>query len=149
MFRLGANEVVDATIRGCRARYINHSCDPNCFAVITLPEGGPTQQQPQPEQHDAAHTSLGGDTLEQLLDGAPATAQLASASAGDGSSILATQVTRAPTTAASGRRVFVYALRSIGIGEELTYDYQFPADERRIACRCGSAACRGTINKDW
>jgi hypothetical protein len=39
MFRMGTDEVVDATLRGSRARYINHSCDPNCYAVIhTLPE---------------------------------------------------------------------------------------------------------------
>ena len=38
MFRTGADEVIDATVHGCRARYINHSCDPNCFAVVTLPE---------------------------------------------------------------------------------------------------------------
>ena len=38
MFRTSDNEVIDATVNGCRARYINHSCDPNCFAVVTLPE---------------------------------------------------------------------------------------------------------------
>src|SRR5207237_6620784 len=26
-----------ATVRRCRARYVNHSCDPNCYAVVTLP----------------------------------------------------------------------------------------------------------------
>lgn len=38
MFRTSDNEVIDATVHGCRARYINHSCDPNCFAVVTFPE---------------------------------------------------------------------------------------------------------------
>jgi hypothetical protein len=44
------------------------------------------------------------------------------------------------------RRVFVYSARYIRAGEELTYDYQFPLDERKVTCRCGSTACRGTIN---
>lgn len=31
MFRLGDNMVIDATMCGGLARYINHSCQPNCF----------------------------------------------------------------------------------------------------------------------
>lgn len=31
MFRLDDNTVIDATLQGGLARYINHSCDPNCF----------------------------------------------------------------------------------------------------------------------
>ena len=32
MFRLDENTVIDATICGGLARYINHSCNPNCVA---------------------------------------------------------------------------------------------------------------------
>ena len=32
MFRLDENTVIDATMTGNLARYINHSCGPNCFA---------------------------------------------------------------------------------------------------------------------
>jgi histone-lysine N-methyltransferase MLL3 len=32
MFRLNDDNVVDATISGGLARYINHCCDPNCVA---------------------------------------------------------------------------------------------------------------------
>lgn len=32
MFRLDDNRVIDATLTGGLARYINHSCDPNCVA---------------------------------------------------------------------------------------------------------------------
>lgn len=35
MFRIDDNFVVDATRRGSLARYVNHSCDPNCFTRIT------------------------------------------------------------------------------------------------------------------
>ena len=34
MFRIDANTVCDATIRGNVARYINASCDPNCYTQI-------------------------------------------------------------------------------------------------------------------
>lgn len=32
MFRLDDNTVIDATLSGGLARYINHSCNPNCVA---------------------------------------------------------------------------------------------------------------------
>ena len=32
MFRLDENRVIDATLKGGLARYINHSCNPNCVA---------------------------------------------------------------------------------------------------------------------
>ena len=34
MFRLDENHVVDATLCGGLARYINHSCNPNCVAEV-------------------------------------------------------------------------------------------------------------------
>lgn len=34
MFRLDEERVIDATISGGLARYINHSCNPNCVAEI-------------------------------------------------------------------------------------------------------------------
>jgi len=51
-----------------------------------------------------------------------------------------------------GGRIFIDALRNIAAGEELAYDYQIqrdaedPADiDEVFACRCRSAACRGTM----
>ena len=38
----------------------------------------------------------------------------------------------------------IIALRPIAIGEELSYDYAFPANLAE-PCRCGSANCRGLI----
>ncbi|HSH39247.1 MAG TPA: SET domain-containing protein-lysine N-methyltransferase [Chthoniobacterales bacterium] len=49
-------------------------------------------------------------------------------------------------------RIFVCPLRSIQVGEELFYDYRIvPAKrrtkalEKKFACGCGSANCRGTM----
>jgi len=78
--------VIDPRIGGNDARWINHSCDPNCEAIEE-----------------------------------------------DG-------------------RVFIYALRNIRPGEELSYDYQLEVDEpvttedaEDSKCVCGSANCRGTM----
>ena len=44
-------------------------------------------------------------------------------------------------------RIFYYSRRRpIARGEELTLDYKYGADVEPIPCRCGAAACRGTIN---
>ena len=50
------------------------------------------------------------------------------------------------------RRVFIEAIRTIGPGEELKYDYSIardrddPADiDEVFACRCGVQLCRGTM----
>jgi SET domain-containing protein len=49
-------------------------------------------------------------------------------------------------------RVFIYALRGIRAGEELSYDYAPEMDdprtkesEKESACHCGASKCRGTM----
>ena len=44
----------------------------------------------------------------------------------------------------SQRHVFLIALREIKPDEELTIDYNWPADQA-MACRCGAPTCRGWI----
>lgn len=85
-FSLEQGGVIDANVDGNSARWINHSCAPNCEA--------------------------------REVDG----------------------------------RVFIHALRDLEPGEELFYDYHLSLDERytprvkrEYACRCGAAACRGTM----
>ena len=49
-----------------------------------------------------------------------------------------------------GQIVFV-AMRDVAAGEELTHDWAMTDDdEDSMTCRCGAAACRGTVTgKDW
>lgn len=43
-------------------------------------------------------------------------------------------------------RVFIYALRDIKEGEEITFDYCVVADEDEdLTCHCGAPTCRGTM----
>jgi len=86
LFVVDGRIVIDAGVNGNDARFINHSCDPNCETVI------------------------------------------------------------------EGRRVFIEALRTIQPGEELGYEYGLtwestddPKELANYACRCGAAACRGTM----
>ncbi|XP_034718401.1 histone-lysine N-methyltransferase 2A isoform X2 [Etheostoma cragini] len=39
MFRIDDYEVVDATVHGNAARFINHSCEPNCFSRVITVDG--------------------------------------------------------------------------------------------------------------
>ncbi|CAO2815742.1 unnamed protein product [Amaranthus hypochondriacus] len=84
LFRLDDGYVVDATKRGGIARFINHSCEPNCYTKIVSVEGQ--------------------------------------------------------------KRIFIYAKRHISAGEEITYNYKFPLEEKKIPCNCGSKRCRGSMN---
>jgi len=86
LFIVDGKTVIDGGADGGDARFVNHSCEPNCEAV---------QQR---------------------------------------------------------GRIFIRALRAIRPGEELCYDYGLeregkwqPEWDRLYACRCGAAACRGTM----
>ena len=88
LFTVNSRIVIDGGVRGNEARFINHSCGPNCEAVT------------------------------------------------------------------EGRRIWIYALKDIAVGEELTYDYNLTGDPQDLAeqrreypCNCGSANCRGTMFK--
>ncbi|CAM8878667.1 unnamed protein product [Rhodiola kirilowii] len=76
LFRLDDGYVVDATKRGGIARFINHSCEPNCYTKIISVDGQ--------------------------------------------------------------KKIFIYAKRHIAVGEEITYNYKFPLEEKKIPCHCGS-----------
>lgn len=84
LFRLDDGYVVDATKRGGVARFINHSCEPNCYTKVISVEGQ--------------------------------------------------------------KKIFIYAKRHIAAGEEITYNYKFPLEEKKIPCNCGSKKCRGSLN---
>lgn len=36
------------------------------------------------------------------------------------------------------KKIFIYAKRHIVAGEEITYNYKFPLEEKKIPCNCGS-----------
>jgi SET domain-containing protein len=86
-FSIADGRVIDGAVKGNQARYINHSCEPNC----------------EPLEHE------------------------------DG-------------------RVFIYALRDIDVGEELTYYYALIYEGRHtnkikksFPCYCGAQNCSGTM----
>jgi len=43
--------------------------------------------------------------------------------------------------------IWIITLRRIRRGEELTSDYSYDPKGIRVACRCGSPKCRGTLNR--
>ena len=40
LFRLDRYDIVDATLKGNMARFVNHCCDPTCYAKIIMIENG-------------------------------------------------------------------------------------------------------------
>uniref|UniRef100_A0A9E8M5P1 [histone H3]-lysine(4) N-trimethyltransferase n=1 Tax=Colaphellus bowringi TaxID=561076 RepID=A0A9E8M5P1_9CUCU len=84
LFRIDLENIIDATKCGNLARFINHSCNPNCYAKVI--------------------------TIE------------------------------------SRKKIVIYSKQSIGVNEEITYDYKFPIEDEKIPCLCGATGCRGTLN---
>ncbi|MDQ6830665.1 MAG: SET domain-containing protein-lysine N-methyltransferase [Gemmatimonadota bacterium] len=86
LFTVDDDDIIDAAVRGNDARFINHSCDPNCESVT------------------------------------------------------------------AGSQVFVYAIKNIQPGAELTYDYKLHRSgvwraryAAQYKCLCGAKRCRGVI----
>jgi hypothetical protein len=47
-------------------------------------------------------------------------------------------------------RVWILAIRNIGAGEELLWDYNLYDDDDPAPCHCGSPKCRGTMySREW
>jgi SET domain-containing protein len=47
-------------------------------------------------------------------------------------------------------RAYIFALRDIGAGEELLWDYNLYDDDDPAPCHCGSRKCRGTMySREW
>jgi histone-lysine N-methyltransferase SETD1 len=88
MFRLDLQRIVDATMIGCMARFMNHCCQPNAYAKVITVE-----------------TELGQD-----------------------------------------KKIMVFSLRDIKVGEEITYDYKFPVEDGSLKCSCGAPNCIGRMN---
>jgi len=94
LFTLNADYVIDANIDGNVARWLNHSCAPNCEAVLHEHKRGKRHKD----------------------------------------------------------KIIIEALRDIGAGEELTYNYGIVLGEAHTArlkklwaCRCGAANCTSTM----
>ncbi|XP_077571938.1 histone-lysine N-methyltransferase SETD1B-A-like isoform X2 [Stigmatopora nigra] len=84
LFRVDRNTIIDATKCGNLSRFINHSCNPNCYAKIITVE--------------------------------------------------------------SQKKIVIYSRQTIGVNEEITYDYKFPIEDNKIPCLCGAENCRGSLN---
>ena len=44
------------------------------------------------------------------------------------------------------KHIMIFARTDIGIGEELTYDYQFAVESEKLECSCGAPNCLGRLN---
>ena len=48
--------------------------------------------------------------------------------------------------AGGDRKIVIFALRRLEVGEEVKYDYKFPIEDDKIPCYCGAPGCSGFMN---
>lgn len=53
---------------------------------------------------------------------------------------------RVITTDGNQKHIIIFAGKSIQLGEEVTYDYKFPIEEKKLKCYCGAPKCSGSMN---
>jgi histone-lysine N-methyltransferase SETD1 len=46
----------------------------------------------------------------------------------------------------AGKHITIMAARDIQEGEEITYDYKFPIEDKKLRCFCGARSCQGSMN---
>jgi SET domain-containing protein len=44
------------------------------------------------------------------------------------------------------KHIIIIAARNIAEGEEITYDYKFPLEDKKLQCYCGAPRCSGSMN---
>jgi histone-lysine N-methyltransferase SETD1 len=44
------------------------------------------------------------------------------------------------------KHIAIMAARDIQEGEEITYDYKFPLEDKKLKCYCGAPRCSGSMN---
>lgn len=124
LFRIDDDSVVDATKKGGIARFINHSCMPNCTAKIIKVEGSKRI------------------VIYALRDIALSRSSLSF-------SICLLLIVCGLIVARLARRELQEQALTMKIDEELTYDYKFEREIGsldRVPCLCGTAACKGFLN---
>ncbi len=51
-----------------------------------------------------------------------------------------------PLTGIEEKHIVIMAAKNIQEGEEITYDYKFPIEEKKLKCFCGAIRCKGSMN---
>jgi histone-lysine N-methyltransferase SETD1 len=143
--RIGSEWTVDATRRGGRARFINHSCGPNCYARQQVLDGVMrivicAKRDIWPGEELAYDYKVGGTAHGCVLcdvAGVPAAGALGTCRPGHA----CMQTPSLRVAAAHCCRAWPCVHACVPV---LQFEYE--EGERRVPCACGALECRGFMN---
>ena len=143
IWRVGKNTCIDATQKGSLARFVNHSCDPNCYVAI-VPHAGTKVICIFGAFLALLSLCSCCCLLRHVVDCEPRSVRCSTLTS------LTLSLSLFPflsfPTTLSHR---ITAKRDIAPSEELVYSYNFDLAEdesERVPCFCGSALCTGFMN---
>jgi SET domain len=170
LFRLDKESIIDATRRGGMARFINHSCEPNAYAkvistITKVKVKKSVGKQPSDVTECVQSASKSADCSQDAMD-VDMAANTNDADRRNDEMEVANGVDRASTNGVSAKdeededggteeeeeevvedkHIVIFAGRDILGGEEVTYDYKFPIEEKKLKCYCGAPRCHGSMN---
>lgn len=133
LFRVDQDTIIDATKCGNLARFINHSCNVSkplktftCRPVCDLSALW-VLSSPQLVVSDVcSSTDIYVIDFDVFLSQPNCYAKI--------------------ITVESQKKIVIYSRQAINVNEEITYDYKFPIEDKKIPCLCGADSCRGSLN---
>ena len=141
MFRIDAETVVDATVKGGKARFINHCCQPNVRASILTLDGQARTALADvligwhsPPSHPYPHIVHSFGRVRVAVHVPVDDSSLAHSNG------------PAPPPLTTQERIIYIALRDIPVGQEITTDYKFALGGDKLSCNCGVPGCFGRMN---
>lgn len=148
--RIDNEWVADATVRGGRARFINHSCDPNCYTKIFTIDGtrkiGIYAKKAIAPGEELAYDYKVSSTLTVVAAAPPACMCWHGSGGCLGVACLVLNLVLLPAAPAEPGCAACCTCCLLCLLLLAVHQFDFEEESRKVPCACGAKNCRGFMN---